>query len=381
MQQINRDIVFQPFETFNLSVQVTPTQISTAFTKVDLIDSFVISVDAGAANNVFIGGPGVTTTNGLEIVAGAGPVEFVIENTRQMYELQEPVIAIAETLQCTPNAPKAIPFIIWDLSQIYLIAIAITMLLQVAGLMYIKDCTFPECVPMTVRVRTLQGGAGGLVTSFSDTFNRASGFLGSNWFMGGFPFTPAVQPVELAQCNIGASTLDFAQCARWTSVFTAVNPNAIWHAQAIVIPTYMNNYNALNGFVQSTLVQATVGAANMMLSGPSVLASADQDNCYYLEADVGANLLRVLRNRQSTLSVVGAFAGTVTNGDILRLAYVNTGAQIDLTVTKNAVVQATVSDATAQRITFGGAGLFNRGVGGACTGLAEYRNFSCGRGA
>jgi len=128
MQQVIRDIVTQPFETFNLSVQITPTQIATvlSFTKQDLIDSFVISVDAAAANNVFIGGSGVTITNGLEIVAGAGPVQFIIENQRQHYELQEPVIAIAETLQCNPNQPRQIPFIVWDFSQIYLIAVAIT---------------------------------------------------------------------------------------------------------------------------------------------------------------------------------------------------------------------------------------------------------------
>lgn len=128
MLQVNREIATQAFETFELAVQVTPTQIATvlSFTKQDLIDSFVVSVDAGAANNVFIGGPGVTITNGLEIVAGAGPILFEIVNQDQHYELQEPVIAIAEILQCAPNPPRQIPFIVWDFSQIYLIAIAIT---------------------------------------------------------------------------------------------------------------------------------------------------------------------------------------------------------------------------------------------------------------
>ncbi len=128
MQQVIRDIVVQPFETFVLAVQVTPTQLSTAlaFTKADLIDSFVLSLDAGAANNVFLGGPGVTVANGLEIVAGAGPAEFIIENQNQHYELQEPIIAIAESLQCAPNPSRAIPFVIWDFTQIYLVAAAIT---------------------------------------------------------------------------------------------------------------------------------------------------------------------------------------------------------------------------------------------------------------
>jgi hypothetical protein len=126
MLQVNRPTVYQNFETFTLTVLVTPTQISTAFTKVELIDSFVISVDAGAANNVFIGGPGVTITNGLEIVAGAGPVNFRIRNQRQTYDLQAPVINIAEVLQCVPNQPVSLPFVVWDFSQIYLVAAANT---------------------------------------------------------------------------------------------------------------------------------------------------------------------------------------------------------------------------------------------------------------
>ena len=128
MQTVIREIATQNFETFVLAVQVTPTQLSTvlSFTKQDLIDSFTLSLDAGAANNVFIGGPGVTIANGLEIVRGAGPVDFIIENQKQHYELQEPVIAIAETLQCAPNQPRQIPFIVWDFSQIYLVATAIT---------------------------------------------------------------------------------------------------------------------------------------------------------------------------------------------------------------------------------------------------------------
>ena len=124
--QVIRDVVYQPFDTFVLAVQVTPTQIFPIQTKADLIDSFVVSVDAGVANNVFIGGNGVTVATGLEIVRGGGPVNFLIRQQQQHYELQEPAIAIAEMIGCEKRHPYAIPFIIWDLSQIYLIAAAIT---------------------------------------------------------------------------------------------------------------------------------------------------------------------------------------------------------------------------------------------------------------
>ena len=128
MFQVNREIVFQPFESYSVNVLTTPTQLndSVKLTKMDLIDSFVLSVDSGAANNIFIGGPSVTVTNGIEIVRGAGPVLFLIKNQEQQYELQEPAVAIAETLQCTPNIPRALPFIVWDFSQLYVIAIANT---------------------------------------------------------------------------------------------------------------------------------------------------------------------------------------------------------------------------------------------------------------
>lgn len=124
--QVVRDIVHQPFDTFVVVVGVAPTQILPTQTKADFIDSFVVSVDAGAANNVFIGGNGVTIATGLEIVAGAGPINFLIRQQNQHYELQEPAIAVAEILGCAKQTARSIPFIVWDLSQVYLIAAAAT---------------------------------------------------------------------------------------------------------------------------------------------------------------------------------------------------------------------------------------------------------------
>jgi hypothetical protein len=126
MIQHNRGIVYQPFDQFAITVGVTPTPISTIFTKSDLIDSFIVSVDAGAANNIFIGNQGVTVNTGIEIVAGGGGVNFIIENQNQHYEIQDPVIQIAEMLKCNNVDQIDIPFIVWDLSQIYLVAIANT---------------------------------------------------------------------------------------------------------------------------------------------------------------------------------------------------------------------------------------------------------------
>lgn len=127
MQQMVRDISFQPFTTIVVPVQITPTPIVANANKADLIDSFIVSVDAAAANNVFIGDQGVTIASGIEIVRGGGPVNFRIVNQNMHYEIMSVITDIAEILGCrTPNQPKTIPFIIWDLSQVYLVAVAVT---------------------------------------------------------------------------------------------------------------------------------------------------------------------------------------------------------------------------------------------------------------
>jgi hypothetical protein len=121
-----RDIVYQPFDPIAITVLTTPTPILAKSSKSDLIDSFIVSVPASALNNVFVGNNSVTLTTGLEIVAGAGPAEFKILNQRVQYDihsLMEPVIA---SLPCNVVSIKGIPFIIWDLTQICLIAVANT---------------------------------------------------------------------------------------------------------------------------------------------------------------------------------------------------------------------------------------------------------------
>jgi hypothetical protein len=128
MQQINRPILSQPFSSFVLAVGLTPTPMLSTPNKSDLIDSFIVSLDAGAANNVFMGDGGVTVATGIEIVAGGGPASFRIDNQDQQYDLQVPLMNIERTLQCQSALPFAIPFIVWDCATIYFIAAAATNL-------------------------------------------------------------------------------------------------------------------------------------------------------------------------------------------------------------------------------------------------------------
>lgn len=121
-----RDIVYQPFDTQSLLVGITPTQILPKAAKSDLISAFVVSVPAAAANNVFIGNTGVTTTSGLEIVAGAGPCEFRIRNQNVQYDIHSLLKPVIESIPCTLTYIHNIPYIIFDLTQICLIAVAPT---------------------------------------------------------------------------------------------------------------------------------------------------------------------------------------------------------------------------------------------------------------
>lgn len=127
MAQFIRDIVYQPFDTQVVNVLTTPTQILATASKSDLIDKFVVSVPAAAANNVFIGNTAVTITTGLEIVAGAGPCEFAIRNQWVQYDIHSLIEPLANaTLPCNVVSIRGIPFIIWDLTQICLVAVANT---------------------------------------------------------------------------------------------------------------------------------------------------------------------------------------------------------------------------------------------------------------
>src|SRR5215475_10731877 len=117
--QIVRPVLFQPFTTFIVAVPVAGTPIVPFSNKSDLIDSFVISLDATAANNVFIGDQGVTVGSGIEIIAGGGPVNFAIRNQVQQYDTQIPLLDMATAVICQQQTGFPIPFIVWDLSQIY----------------------------------------------------------------------------------------------------------------------------------------------------------------------------------------------------------------------------------------------------------------------
>lgn len=135
---VQRNLLRQEFTTFALTVQTTAGPINANMGLNTLVDSLILSVPASAANNVFLGGDaGVTILSGIEIVAGS-PIQLAILNERQLYELQSPLMEMAVVATCRQLQPEAIPFVVWDISQIYLVAAAATpMAVGVFKAMYI----------------------------------------------------------------------------------------------------------------------------------------------------------------------------------------------------------------------------------------------------
>jgi hypothetical protein len=122
--KVPRPILEQTFTNYALPVlSANPVPLNGNLQLTALIDSFAICVPAGSANGVFYGDAQVTITNGLEIAVGT-TVSFIIQQTRQLYEVQEPVLKVAESLTCAVVPPKDIPFICWNPSNFYLIASA-----------------------------------------------------------------------------------------------------------------------------------------------------------------------------------------------------------------------------------------------------------------
>ncbi len=131
---LGRPLVSQQFEAFAFVVGVAALPIQPNATPQQLITTFVISNAVGAAS-VFLGGQGVATTTGLEIPGGTAPAFIISQEGRQMYELQSPLLDISAGLQCQTKEITAIPFKVWDLSKMFLVA---------GGAVTVTIMVFPE---------------------------------------------------------------------------------------------------------------------------------------------------------------------------------------------------------------------------------------------
>lgn len=120
-----RPQVAQQFNTQVLAVQTTPTPLAGIQLTQAYIDNIIICVFSTAANSVFFGDQGVTTSTGIEIPAGVS-VQFPISNERPLYELQNPILRMVAKVICDNVEGFQVPFVYWDLTQLYLIAAVAT---------------------------------------------------------------------------------------------------------------------------------------------------------------------------------------------------------------------------------------------------------------
>lgn len=119
-----RPLVSQQVISFPLTVPGAGSaiQISQTLTKKDLITTFGVSNPA-AGSSVYLGNAGVSAAGanqGFEIPAGTAPYFRTFQEDRQLYELQSLLSVIVRGLNCTMPEMEKIPFICFDLSQLFL---------------------------------------------------------------------------------------------------------------------------------------------------------------------------------------------------------------------------------------------------------------------
>jgi len=121
---MNRPLLKQEATTFAVAVGLVGTPVAPNMQLTALVDSFVISV---AADIIFMGfDQGVTITNGLQLGANTLTQFSIDHDGRQLYELQFPLTDIRNGAMCKTDPIEQIPFVVWDMSQIFLVGAAAT---------------------------------------------------------------------------------------------------------------------------------------------------------------------------------------------------------------------------------------------------------------
>lgn len=122
---VQRALIAQQFLTRQINVTAAALPIDPNQDKSKLITAFSISNPSTGAS-VFIGNAGISATTGFEIPAGTAPFFGIDQQGRQLYELQKPLLDIVAGLSCQNQTLDGLPFVVWDLSQFYIIAVAPT---------------------------------------------------------------------------------------------------------------------------------------------------------------------------------------------------------------------------------------------------------------
>ena len=233
---------------------------------------------------------------------------------------------------------------------------------------------------MTVTYQPFNVGHGlPLVTTFSDTFNRASGSVGNNWFSKTRPATPTVDPIDSCTFAIGAGT--GGQALLLSSIGNN-NPNTVWQAGIFELPARAGTIGKPIQFVQWTWIQSTGPTG---IEGPAVFIDDNTWDMYIvLLGQTGIPFLR--RVNQGTMTNLTNLNGGIALGanTVIRLsADSSTAGQVTLITSFNGVVSDTTVDNNANRLApgyTGGLYVSAMSLTGGVTSASQWRNFSCGLG-
>lgn len=121
MISVIRPLVPQDGNNFAVALAAgVATPINSQMQLTSMIDTILICVPS-TSTNVFLGfNQALTAANGIEIISGNTVLLRVEHDTRQLYELQGPLIDLVASQLCRPMQIDAIPFVVWDVSQLYL---------------------------------------------------------------------------------------------------------------------------------------------------------------------------------------------------------------------------------------------------------------------
>ena len=128
---LQRPLMVQTLNTRLINVTAAALPLDPTVDKTKLITGFGISNPLAGAS-VYIGNAGVTIPGGnnpgYEIPAGTAPFFQIDQQGRQLYELQAPLQAINAGLNCNTSLAnvEGLPFVVWDLSSIFIVATAAT---------------------------------------------------------------------------------------------------------------------------------------------------------------------------------------------------------------------------------------------------------------
>lgn len=117
----------QTYANFTIAVKTSPTPINASIDISSMIQSFTLSNPAVNTNSVFYGDSGVTASvagtigTGIELATGTTK-DFIIRQERVAYELQDPLLLVAQKELCQTLDPYNIPLIVWKLNDFWLVA-------------------------------------------------------------------------------------------------------------------------------------------------------------------------------------------------------------------------------------------------------------------